>query len=91
VRDKRFVFSGRVYGMLIYQLTADHSEAGFGAYAHSACLILRGGKGIVPADDVSKKQLDESLANCEAASEDAETLNACIATRMEEIVRQRGF
>lgn len=91
VRDKRFVFSGRVYGMLIYQLKADHSEAGFGAYAHSACMILRGRKGIVPADDVSKSQLDESLAGCEAHSADPEALDGCIATRMEAIVRQRGF
>jgi hypothetical protein len=91
MRDKRFVFSGRVYGMLIYQLTPEHSDEGFGAYAHSACQILRGGKGIVPADETSKARLDESLSICEAGSRGPDALKACISVRMEEIVRKRGF
>ena len=90
VRDNRFVFSGRVYGMLIYQLTPDHTVEGFGAYAHSACLILRGGKGIVPADDTSDTLLDQALTICESGRRASGELNACISRRMENIVRQRG-
>ena len=90
VRDNRFVFSGRVYGMLIYQLTPDHTAEGFGAYAHSACLVLRGGKGIVPADDTSDTLLDQALTVCESGRRASGELNACISRRMENIVRQRG-
>ncbi len=89
VRDKRFVFSGRVYGMLIYQLEQEHTVDGFGAYALSACLILRGGKGIVPADEASDKLLNQALSICESGSRSPGELNACISERMEEIVRQR--
>ena len=88
VRDKRFVFSGRVYGMLIYQLEREHTVDGFGAYARSACLILRGGKGIVPADEASDKRLNQVLSLCESGSRSPGELNACISERMEEIVRQ---
>ena len=93
VRDKRFVFSGRVYGMLIYQLEQEHTVDGFGAYARSACLVLRGGKGIVPADEASDKRLNHALSICESSSRTPGELNACISERMEEIVRQHraGF
>jgi hypothetical protein len=90
VRDRRFVFSGRVYGMLIYRLKQDHTVEGFGAYAQSACLILRGGKGIVPADEASESRLDQALTACESGMRALGELNACISGRMEEIVRDRG-
>lgn len=90
VRDKRFVFSGRVYGMLIYQLTQDHTAEGFGAYAQAACLVLRGGKGIVPADEASEEKLDQALRTCESTSRGAAGLDACISERMERIVRERS-
>jgi len=89
-RDKRFVFSGRVYGMLIYQLKQDHTPDGFGAYAHAACLILRGRKGIVPADEASEALLDQAVSNCESRSRGQDDLNACIAERVEQIVLERG-
>jgi hypothetical protein len=90
VRDRRFVFSGRVYGMLIYRLKQDHTVEGFGAYAQSACLILRGGKGIVPADATSESRLDQALTACESGVRAPGELNACISGRMEKIVRDRG-
>jgi hypothetical protein len=89
VRSEKFVFSGRVYGMLIYQIGKDHTPEGYGAYAQSACLILRGQKGIVPADDASQKRLDESLTICEAGSNGTGELNLCILERMERIVREQ--
>lgn len=90
VRDRRFVFGGRVYGMLIYRLKQDHTVEGFGAYAQSACLILRGGKGIVPADEASESLLDQALTACESGMRAPGELNACISGRMEEIIRDRG-
>ena len=90
-RDNRFVFSGRVYGMLIYNLEKDHTADGFGAYAYSACMILRGGKALfIPADKASVARLDQSLKSCESGSLSANVLNACIFKRMEEVVIQRG-
>lgn len=89
VRNEKFVFSGRVYGMLIYQIEEDHTEEGFGAYAWSACRILRGQIGIVPADDASQKRLDESLSFCERRWQASRQLNACIWKRMHKIVREQ--
>lgn len=89
-RDERFVFSGRVYGMLIYRLERDHSAEGYGAYGRSACRILRGGKGIVPADESSEYQLNQALRTCESGSRTGDELYSCISRRMEEIVQKRG-
>jgi hypothetical protein len=89
-RDRRFVFGGRVYGMLIYELKQDHTSEGFGAYAHAACLILRGHRGLIPADDTSAAQLDQALRSCESGAPEADELNDCISERMEQIVRERG-
>ena len=89
-RDERFVFSGRVYGMLIYRLARDHSAEGYGVYARSACRILRGGKGIVPADESSEYQLNQALRTCESGSRTGDELYSCISRRMEEIVQKRG-
>ena len=88
-RDERFVFSGRVYGMLIYRLARDHSAEGYGVYARSACRILRGGKGIVPADESSEYQLNQALRTCESGSRTGDELYSCVSRRMEEIVRKR--
>lgn len=88
-RDERFVFSGRVYGMLIYRLARDHSAEGYGVYARSACRILRGGKGIVPADESSEYQLNQALRTCESGSRTGDELYSCVSHRMEEIVRKR--
>ncbi|MBE9552655.1 MAG: hypothetical protein IMF05_04235, partial [Proteobacteria bacterium] len=89
-RDERFVFSGRVYGMLIYRLARDHSAEGYSVYARSACQILRGGKGIVPADESSEYQLNQALRTCESGSRTGDELYSCISRRMEEIVQKRG-
>ncbi|MEN8196443.1 MAG: hypothetical protein ABFS30_07985 [Pseudomonadota bacterium] len=89
-RDERFVFSGRVYGMLIYRLARDHSAEGYSVYARSACQILRGGKGIVPADESSEYQLNKALRTCESGSRTGDELYSCISRRMEEIVQKRG-
>jgi len=89
-RDRRFVFGGRVYGMLIYELKKDHTSEGFGAYAHAACLILRGHRGLIPADDTSAAQLDQALRSCESGAPETDELNDCISKRMEQIVRERG-
>ena len=91
VRDNRFVFSGRVYGMLIYNLRKDHTADGFGAYAFSACLILRGGKAVfIPADKASVTRLEQALKTCESGSPSDDKLKACISESMEDVVRQRG-
>lgn len=89
-RDRRFAFGGRVYGMLIYELKQDHTSDGFGAYAHAACLILRGHRGLIPADDTSAAQLDQALRSCESGAPEADELNDCISKRMEQIVWVRG-
>lgn len=89
-RDDRFVFSGRVYGMLIYRLARDHSAEGYSVYARSACQILRGGKGIVPADESSEYQLNQALRTCESGSRTRDELYSCISRRMGEVVQKRG-
>lgn len=90
-RDKRFVFSGRVYGMLIYNLQKDHTVDGFGSYAYSACLVLRGGKALyIPADKASVARLDQGLRTCESGSPATGGLSACIAELMEDVVLRRG-
>lgn len=87
-KDEKFVFSGRVYGMLIYQIEPDHTVEGFGAYAQAACLILRGKEGIVPADDASQKRLDQSLSACEADAGVAADLTGCVYERMKLLVQE---
>lgn len=90
-RDDRFVFSGRVYGMLIYRLERNHSVEGYSAYARSACQILRGGKGIVPADKNSEYQLNEALRICESGFRKGDELYSCISRRMEKVVQKRDY
>lgn len=85
-RDERTMFTGRVYGILIYRLDEGHSSRIYGPYAYAVCRVFRETNRIIPVDSGSERFLNQRLSACQRNAVEPAALEACVVRGVRDVV-----
>ena len=89
-REHWLVFSGRVYGGVVFRLQSSFETRTYGAYAEFACRTLKGRQKTIPADAESARLLDAGVARCEIAGGGRDEILACLDETLNPVIDRRG-